>query len=295
MSDSQTKTGQGGMLPIEALHAACSRNAPLEIVQADLIGVEPFARGRMIEIESGVLMLEEVQIIGKMAKFAKQMPVVGFFRYGNKLYEFFSKVVSAQKPIHLNRSTIVPAIDLRMPGEVTEGQRRNVYRIQVAAMKDPIRVEFWRETPPDVETISIQNGLSAQGDGVSDAFTGGEDAEGNLYPPTRNPDWQGSMIDASDVGLGMNLNECRIGQIKVFERAWLRFNLPGDPEGSMTFLVEVRQIRSIREGVVRVGTFIVESDDRWAHAAKVRRLWAFLTELQRKVCRVIDTAAPGAG
>jgi len=79
----QAKNESAGMTPIEALHAACARNAPLEIVQADLVGEEPFARGRMIEIESGVLMVEEVQIIGKCAKFAKQTPVVCFFRFGN--------------------------------------------------------------------------------------------------------------------------------------------------------------------------------------------------------------------
>ena len=295
MPDGQAHTEGGGITPIEALHAACARNAPLEIVQADLVGEEPFARGRMIEIESGVLMIEEVQIIGKMAKFAKQTPVVGFFRFHNRLFEFFSKVVSAQKPIHLNRSTIVPAIDLKLPTDITEGQRRNVYRIQVAALRDPIRVEFWHEVPPDVEQMFIQNGQTAQGDGVCDAYKGGEDANGFLLPPTRVADWEGQMIDASDVGLGMNLNKCRLNQLKLFDRGWLRFSLPGDAEGSMTFSVEVRQVRSVREGVVRAGMFILETNDRWAHAAKVRRLWSFMTEWQRKVCRVIDTTAPGAG
>ena len=249
----------------------------------------------MIEIESGVLMIEDVQIIGKRAKFAKQTHVVGFFRYRGRLFEFFSKVVSAQKPIQLNRSTIVPAIDLKLPTEITEGQRRNVYRVQVAALREPIRVEFWHETPPDVEQITIQNGQTAQGDGVCDAYKGGEDANGLLLPPTRVPDWEGQMIDASDVGLGMNLTKCRLAQLKLFDHAWIRFSLPDDPEGAMTFFVEVRQLRSVREGVIRVGTFIIESNDRWAHAAKVRRLWSFLTEWQRKVCRVIDTTTPGAG
>lgn len=294
MPGDQAKNETSGITPFEALHAACARNAPLEIVQADLVGEEPFARGRMIEIESGVLMVEEVQIIGKCAKFAKETPVVCFFRFGSKLYEFFSKVVSSDKPVYLNRSIIVPAIDFKLPAEITEGQRRNVYRIPVAALREPITIEFWKEEPPDIEQIAIQNGHSASGDGVCDAFKGGEDANGLLLPPTRVPDWRGHMIDASDVGLGMNLMHARLSQIKLFDRAWIRFAVPGDPAGPMTFLVEVRQIRSVREGVIRIGTFIIETNDRWAHAAKVRRLWSFLTEWQRKVCRVIDTTAPGA-
>ncbi len=280
LSEEQPKTEGNGMLPIEALHAACARNAPLEIVQTDLVGVEPFARGRMIEIESGVLIVEEVQIIGKVAKFAKQTPVVCFFRYGSRLYEFYSKVVSSEKPIHLNRSIIVPAIDFKFPTKITEGQRRNVYRIPLAALKEPITVEFWKSEPPDR---------------ACDAFTGGEDASGLVHPPTRQADWQGHMVDASDVGLGLNLTHARLSQLKLFEQAWIRFAVPGDPAGPMTFLIEIRQIRSVREGVIRLGAFIIESNDRWAHAAKVRRLWAFLTNWQRKVCRVIDSAPPGAG
>lgn len=294
MGDEHPKNEGPSLTPIEALHAACARNAPLEVVQADLAGIEPFARGRMIEIESGVLMIEEVQVIGKVTKFAKETPVIGFFRFGSRLYEFNSKVVSSAKPVQLNRATIVPALDLKFPHEITEGQRRNVYRIPVAALREPITIEFWRETPPDVEQISIQNGLTAEGDGVCDAFKGGEDAQGLLLPPTRNPDWRGNMIDASDVGLGVNLMHCRLNQMRVFDRGWLRFTLPGDEAGAMTFFVEVRQVRSVREGVVRLGTLIIESNDRWAHAAKVRRLWSFLTEWQRRVCRVIDTTTPGA-
>lgn len=282
------------MTPMAALHAACDRNAPLEVVQADLAGEEPFARGRMIEIESGVLMIEEVQIIGRAAGFGKQTPVLAYFRYGSRLYEFHSKVVSSSKPVSLNKSLVVPALDLLLPAAVTEGQRRNVYRIPLAAMREPIEVEFWLETPPDTQEAEIQEGQTAAGDGVCDALRGGEDANGLVLPPTRVADWRGSMIDASDVGFGMNVGRCRLGQIGLFDRGWMRFALPGDPAGAMTFMVEVRQIRSVREGVVRVGSLIVESNDRWAHAAKVRRLWAFLTQWQRRVCRVIDSGAPGA-
>lgn len=294
MTESQSQSQSGGTTPIAALHAACARNAPLEVVQTDLAGVEPFARGRMIEIESGVLMIEEVQIIGKVAKFGKQTPVLAYFRHGSKLYEFHSKVVSSSKPVHLNKSLVVPALDLTLPMAVTEGQRRNVYRIPVAALREPIEVEFWLENPPEAKEVVIQNGETAKGDGVCDALTGGEDANGLLLPPTRVADWRGPMIDASDVGIGMNFMHCRLGQVKLFDRGWLRFTLPGDTAGAMTFQVEVRQIRSVREGVVRVGSLIVESKDRWAHAAKVRRLWSFLTEWQRRVCRVIDTTGPGA-
>ena len=58
MPEGQANRDGNGLTPIDALHAACARNAPLEIVQADLVGEEPFARGRMIEIESGVLMVD---------------------------------------------------------------------------------------------------------------------------------------------------------------------------------------------------------------------------------------------
>lgn len=294
MAEGNAKTDGGALSPLAALQAACDRNAPLEIVQTGLAGEEPFARGRMIEIEDDVLMIEEVQIIGKVAKFARQTPVMAFFRFGSRLYEFHSRVVSSDNPVHLNKSLIVPAIELTMPEAVTEGQRRNVYRIPVAALREPIEIEFWSESPPNPGKIVLIDTLRPEGDGVCDPMTGGEDASGLLLPPTRLADWRGAMIDASDVGIGMNLVQCRLGQIKLFDRGWLRFSLPGDPAGAMTFQIEVRQIRSVREGVVRVGSLIIESKDRWAHAGKVRRLWSFLTEWQRRVCRVIDSTSPGA-
>ncbi|GAB5496122.1 MAG: hypothetical protein Phyf2KO_12020 [Phycisphaerales bacterium] len=281
------------MTPIEALTHACARNAPVEIVQADLAGIEPFARGRMLEIESGVILLEEVQIIGKTAKFGKQTPLLAYFRFGSRLFEFRSRVMSSAKPVKLNRATLVPAMDILLPEEVEEGQRRNVFRIPLAAINPPIRVELWCGPPPSDGNYTLQPEQTKEGDGITCSFEGGENEEGSILVPSREADWRGTLIDASDVGIGINIEDCRVSELKQFSDCFVRFQLPGDEEGFMAFRIETRQVRSIREGVIRVGCLIYEGKDRWSHAAKIRRLWSFLTQWQRKVVRVIDPTELG--
>ncbi|RNC82158.1 MAG: hypothetical protein ED559_10365 [Phycisphaera sp.] len=278
---------------MEALVQACARNSPVEIVQTDLAGVEPFARGRMLEIESGVIVLEEVQVIGKTAKFGKQTPLLGYFRFGSRLFEFRSRVMSSAKPVKLNRATLVPAMDILMPEEVEEGQRRNVFRIPLAALNPPIRVEFWYGSMPADGNYTLQRGQTKEGDGITCSFEGGETEDGTVLVPSRRADWLGTLIDASDVGLGINIENCRLSELKQFTDCYIRFQLPGDDDGPLTFRIETRQVRSIREGVIRVGCLIYEGKDRWSHAAKVRRLWSFLTQWQRKVVRIIDPTELG--
>lgn len=278
---------------MEALVNACARNAPVEIVQADLAGIEPFARGRMLEIESGMILLEEVQIIGKTAKFGKHTPILAYFRFGSRLFEFRSKVMSSAKPVKLNRATLVPALDILMPQQVEEGQRRNVFRIPLAALNPPIKIELWCGPPPEDGTYKIQFGQTKEGDGITCSYEGGESEEGNVLVPSRQADWSGTLVDASDVGIGINIEGCRLSDIKQFAECFVRFELPGDEEGPLAFRIETRQVRSIREGVIRLGCFIREGDDRWSHAAKIRRLWAFLTQWQRKVVRAVDPPDPG--
>lgn len=278
---------------MEALVQACARNSPVEIVQADLAGIEPFARGRMLEIESGVIVLEEVQIIGKTAKFGKKTPLLGYFRFGSRLFEFRSRVMSSAKPVKLNRATLVPAMDILMPEEVEEGQRRNVFRIPLAALNPPIRIEFWYGPPPTDGNYTLQQGQTKEGDGITCSYEGGESEDGTVLVPSRRADWFGTLIDASDVGLGINIENCRLSDLKQFGDCYIRFQLPEDDEGPLTFRIETRQVRSIREGVIRVGCLIYEGNDRWAHAAKIRRLWSFLTQWQRKVVRVIDPTELG--
>jgi hypothetical protein len=280
--------------PMEALVEACSRNAPLEIVQIDRAGEDPFARGRMLEIENGVIVIEQLQLIGKVVKFAKKTPVLVYFRFRHKLYEFNSRVMSAEKPVRLNRALLVPAMEILLPSEVEEGQRRNVYRIPLGAIKDPIRVEVWQQKEvPENGNYTLQEGQSLEGDGVTCSREGGESEEGQILVPSRLADWVGSLVDASDIGLGINVEKCRLSDIKQFGELWVRFSLPGDEEGPIAMRVEARQIRSVREGVIRIGLLVIEGSNRWDHAGKVRRLWSFLTELRRKVCRVIDPTDMG--
>ncbi len=294
MAEAEHREEKPTIAPMEALLQACSRNAPLEIVQADRAGEEPFARGRMLEIEDGVLMVEQVQMIGKVAKFAKKTPLLAYFRFGHRLYEFRSRVVTVDEAVKLNRALLVPAMGIELPKAVEEGQRRNVYRIPLSALKDPIRVEVWREMEvPDDSELPLQRGQTLDGDGVTCSREGGESDEGEVLVPSRRADWGGTLVDASDVGLGVNIEKCRMTEIKLFSEFWVRFSIPGDDEGALAFKAEVRQIRSVREGVIRVGLLVLEGNNRWAHAGKVRRLWGFLTTWRRRVCRVIDPTEMG--
>lgn len=290
MSTPKESQRAASITPIEALHEACARNAPLEIVESGKEGIEPFARGRMFEIEKGEIVVEQVQLIGKTKKFARGTPVIAYFRFHKELYEFRSRILTSELPVQLNKTVVVPAMHILLPSSVSSGQRRNVFRIPLAALKSPIHVEFWKEKPPANTEPRLQEGQTPRGDGVMCCADGGETESGEVLVPARRADWPATMIDASDVGLGINVQGCRLRDITRYEKCWVRFEIPGDDEGPVAFRVEVRQARSIREGLIRVGLYILETDNRIDHIAKIRRFWSFLTMWQRKVVRLADSA-----
>jgi len=146
----------------------------------------------------------------------------------------------------------------------------------------PVVVEVWHEKPP--AAFMLRNGESRDSVGLASPVQGGIDEQGEIIPPTRQPDWTGPMVDASDVGIGVNLNSCMANDLKIFDRGWIRFELPGDQSVPIVFEFEVRQTRTVREGVQRIGMIIIEQGDRWQHATKVRRFWQYLTACQRKAC-----------
>lgn len=148
MSTPKETQRAASITPMEALREACARNAPLEIVESGKEGIEPFARGRMFEIENGEIVVEQVQLIGKTKKFARGTSILAYFRFHKELYEFRSRILTSELPVQLNKTVVVPAMHILLPSSVISGQRRNVFRIPLAALKSPIRVEFWQEKPP---------------------------------------------------------------------------------------------------------------------------------------------------
>jgi c-di-GMP-binding flagellar brake protein YcgR len=251
---------QGPLDGQQALELACARNAPVEVFLADAGPTDPPARGRMLELREGGLVIEKVQIIGRRVGFTAGTLIDAYFTYNNAIFHFRTRVVSSAGVVQLNRQKVVVSLTLAPPQRVEPGQRRGVYRVPFAA-RAQIPVHIWEL---DAEDPSMEAGPSSP-------------------PPESQPageaHYTGMLVDASDTGLGVVLSDVAHTRFKVFQRLQVRFALPDDPE-PMCFTCEVRHTREVHEGAARLG-LLFDTTPRECSASQVRRLVGYLVEVQR--------------
>lgn len=254
---------------LDLLKEACDRNVPVEVFRCTDLGMRPPARGRLIQLDDEELVIEKLQVIGATYELTSGTRLEGYFRFGGQLFRFVTWVRESRIAARLNGRLVVPALKLERPTLVEPGQRRSVYRISLATRADAPGAEVWL-TAPHVPR-------------PEDGGDFGAAPSGGSPPPARPPEFRGRLVDASDNGLGVVLQQCIYSRLKHMQQVWLRLYLPEEAE-PMDFLATVRHTTPVRETDARVGLHLVD-DGSSGHARKVRRLTTYLTRVQREQLR----------
>ncbi|MFG0283977.1 MAG: PilZ domain-containing protein [Phycisphaerales bacterium JB039] len=245
----------------EALREACGRNAPIEVFRADAEAIDPPARGRLLQLRDDGIVIEKVQVIGRDIRFYAGVPIDAYFSYHGTIFHFRTKVIAAAGPVQLNRRTIVPGMTLARPARVEPGQRRSVYRVSLAGQPTQIEASIWRLDAPAENTDPAHDPALES-------------------PPNRTPDYIGTVVDASDTGLGLIVEGCPASRFRVYQRVFVQFHAPGDSE-PIGFGCEIRHARELREDTTRLGVLFLLPPSRSLGDARVRRLVAYLAGVQR--------------
>ncbi|MCC7387156.1 MAG: hypothetical protein IT431_00155 [Phycisphaerales bacterium] len=307
----------------EMLTEACDRNVPVEVFRVTKTGGPP-ARGRLLSLNDEGIVIERLQIIGEEFPHGVGTLFACYFRVGGELYSFQTKVTESRAAARLNGRLIVPALKLARPLKVTAGQRRNVFRVSVGARADAPKIDIWTADPffppperaeqppadphpdemqpdeahgdPCGHAALLEPGATDEGAPAPDAqgaAQGPADAEGETAPAPpapdrlavpRDPELAGRMFDGSDLGVGVVIFDYPYTRLRIRGRIWLRFCLPdgGEPlefEGLVCHTAPLREIDS------RVGVRLLD-DGGAAFARKVKRLTAYLTQVQREQRRI---------
>jgi hypothetical protein len=290
----------------EMLAEACDRNVPVEVFRVSKTGGPP-ARGRLLSLNDEGIVIERLQIIGEEFPHGVGTLFACYFRVGGELYSFQTKVTESRAAARLNGRLIVPALKLARPLKVTAGQRRNVFRVSVGARADAPKIDLWTadpyypltdgaELPPDEpppDEAQTPGDPAADGPGTTESPAGA--AEGETAPVlaqpapdrldvARDPELAGRMFDGSDLGVGVVIFDYSYTRLRIRGKIWLRFGLPdgGEPlefEGLVCHTAPLREIDS------RVGVRLLD-DGGAAFARKVKRLSAYLTQVQREQRRI---------
>ncbi len=307
----------------EMLAEACDRNVPVEVFRVSKTGGPP-ARGRLLSLNDEGIVIERLQIIGEEFPHGVGTLFACYFRVGGELYSFQTKVTESRAAARLNGRLIVPALKLARPLKVTAGQRRNVFRVSVGARADAPKIDLWtadpyypltdgaelpQDEPPPDEAQTPGDPCEHAGwpkAGAPDAGEPAADGQGTTESPAgaaegetapvqaqpapdrldvaRDPELAGRMFDGSDLGVGVVVFDYSYTRLRIRGRIWLRFGLSdgGEPlefEGVVCHTSPLREIDS------RVGIRLVD-DGGAAFARKVRRLSAYLTQVQREQRRI---------
>lgn len=292
---------------MDALREACDRNVPVEVFRTSGTGDGAPARGRLLSLNEQELVIERLQMIGEDFAHGVGTKFECYFRLGGELYTFRAVVTESRMAARLNGRFIVPAIKLTPPKIVEPGQRRGVFRVSLGGRADAPRVDVWlsdpylpvpgetpKPLPPprdddedddDALLDLMLDGEAGPDDSEQAASKGAGKKEALLDAPQRlekprAPELRGRLFDASDTGLGLVIFDFLYTRIRRRARVWVRFGLPEDPE-PVEFEAVVRHVAPVREIDSRVGLRLVDDGGR-EFARKVRRLTAYLTQVQRE-------------
>ena len=266
----------------EAFEEACARNVPIEVVRPEQAGKAPPARGRLLHIRDGELSIDKLQVPGKAVHFEAGSQIEAFFTYEKTIYTFRTTIRRATEPVRLNKRVQVLGIVVDEPRRIDEGQRRTVYRVSLVGHRPALRVKLWRELeiPTFNEETGQVEGESIEGEEEADQSVLGCPGDPDR-PPTREPDFETVMVDASDSGIGVALIGEAQSRFRVFERVWIEMDLPNIDE-PMRFVAEVRQTRRVRDDLTRLGLLFVPGPEALTHQRRIKLMGRFLAEAQRR-------------
>lgn len=236
---------------VALVHEACQRNVPMELHRRSLDGSVMTARGRMLRLQDGLVLIESPQTIGTSSKLKIDEQLDAFFNLHGDLYTMQVSVESLGVPANLNDAKRVTGAALRPTSNVREGQRRAEYRTSLISVGS-------------IATELCQACIEVEG-----------------ASPIGAHRTTGRLINASSGGLGIVLDGRQTGRFPERSRYFVRFCV-GDDEMEFPFLSEVRYVRLVNEETMtRLGVRLVQWPDRFTFNRRTQSLTRYLKEVER--------------
>tara|TARA_R110002072_G_scaffold103494_5_gene226994 strand:+ start:714 stop:1637 length:924 start_codon:yes stop_codon:yes gene_type:complete len=292
------KSGAQGSNLDGLFREAVERNTSVGIVRLGRSGEDPLAQGRMLRFRDDVLVIEELQIIGRHVVFKEGDRIEAYFKVNGKMLTFESKVLSLEMPTYLNKVQRVQSMHLSGPAQLRMGDRRSAYRASVSVSKNEIPVKMWflDRFQEDVKTdsglipedhkIYYTNLMSAKRFDAEIPVDeeGVELAQFDWQPILQSafqesPHALGRVVDLTANGLGILMYGVSNMQLNRFERIGVSFEIEGE---EIQLVVEIRQGNDLRGSTCRVGTLLLYPDRRCTTSSARRTMERFAMMLQRE-------------
>ncbi len=297
---------------IGLLNEAIDRNTAVGIVHAGRAGQDPLAQGRMLEWKDDVLIIEELQIIGRDVVLKSGDRVEAYLSFNGTMMTFESEVLEVELPSRLNSQRIVRALHITTPTNLREGDRRSAFRASMSGNSEDYPVRMWfldryqahdssgraheneSFTPTKNNNSYYTNLLAAKSfDANIPLDEHGVEYRSINWKPILDatmlelPHAQGRLVDMTSNGFGILMYGVSSMQLDRFERIGLSFELEGTRRD---FVVEVRQGTDLRGSTCRVGTLIVYPDRGEAAVHSKRLIERFAMQIQRDHLRARGAA-----
>jgi len=282
---------------VQLLNDAIDRNTSIGVVHLGRSGHDPLAQGRLLEWKDNVLIIEELQIIGRDVVLKSNDRIEAYLSYNGTMLTFEAKVLKVEMPRKLNKERVVRALHISNPMNLREGDRRSAFRASLSGLAEEIPVKVWfldRFKPDDEcdESLFVERNTSYYTDlmaaqSFDSQIPVDEDGKEVLcvdWNPVlksvmlQSPHAEGRLIDLTSNGLGILMYGISSMQLDRFERIGMSFELEGH---QLDFVAEVRQGTDLRGSACRVGMLIVHPDRRGGTAMARRILEQFAMQIQR--------------
>lgn len=234
------------------LRQAQERNHSIELHKHKATGELLVAKARLIGCDEKFLHLDSPHSIGKNVHFIAGERISVHIVLSEKMYVFNSSIIDAACLVPLNRRRRVEGMRIACPAQMQIAQRREDYRVSVAAL-DPIPVV------------------------VHEAAVDCPDAS-----PIDAVQLSGELVNFSIGGIRARLDVPESHKLTIGHKYYIGFRLPSAAAGSL-FLCELRHYASIpgNRGTA-VGLQFMNWPDRSVMHQKLETLRAFSFELQRR-------------
>ncbi len=232
----------------ELLERACARNQPAEIHYTEANELRS-ARGRLIAIDDETISLDKPQCIGREPNLISDTPLRVYFMFDGAYFGFKSVVACSSLDVDLSRRKRVTGMTIRIPTRVREEQRRQDFRLSLA--KHEITAELHETTPDNISAAPV----------------------GAVRFSVR-------LTNISTGGVAALCAAAKCPKLLEWDVFYLRFDLAGVPE-PLVLPAEVRHLRSLRDGEVRVIGLRFISAKEPAMRAQIQQINRFIADQQR--------------
>jgi c-di-GMP-binding flagellar brake protein YcgR len=202
---------------LKILEQMCARNNPIEVHYEDPSTRSlSVGRARLIEVRDDGLITDQLQYAEGNDSIPVERPVTAHFSMEGNQYAFETSITDASTKVAINETQKVRGMTWKRPEAVKSVQRRDNFRVSVAAM-------------------NIDNlGVARVADGAHPACP----VDGYLG--------KARLCDVSSGGLGMLCGRDVVSRVEIGEKFFVSIDFPG-LEGETCMLVTVRHVDRIEK------------------------------------------------